>query len=122
MLQKLTDNKPVDSTRKNDEPELTIMRKLEVRSRDKNSLSAGGRESNETNQKIPEEKLMQTTLRRKKVSLKEEAEEIGIHRESGEWLLNDNPSEAQNLSEEPDEWEEVAVESEDEQDILCTIL
>ena len=102
------------------------MRKLEVRSRDKNPLSAGGRESNQVvrtlNQKIPEEKLKQTTLGRKKVSLKEEAEEIGTHRESGEWLLNDNSSEAQNLSEEPDEWEEVSVESEDEQDILCMIL
>ena len=97
-----------------------------MRSRDKNSLTAGDRESNEVvrtrNQKIPEEKLKQTTLRRKKVSLKEEAEEIGIHQESGEWLLNDKPSEAQNLSEEPDEWEEVSVESEDEQDSLCTIL
>ena len=37
-------------------------------------------------EKIPEEIFKQTTLHRKRVSFKEEAEELGLDHESGEWL------------------------------------
>ena len=47
LLQKLADNKLVDSTRKNNEPEVAIMRRAEVGSHDKNSLRAGDRDSKE---------------------------------------------------------------------------
>ena len=56
------------------------------------------------------------------MSFKKEAEELGIDQESGEWLLSDKASEAENLSGEPEEWYGNSVESEDEQDSLCMIL
>ena len=71
LLQKLADIKPVDSTRKDDDPEVTIMRRTEVGSRDENLLKNGDRESKEMVrtlvEKIQEEIIKQTTLRRKKV-------------------------------------------------------
>ena len=39
MLEKISDDKPVVSTRRNDEPEITIMRRKEI-SREENSMKA----------------------------------------------------------------------------------
>ena len=73
LLEKLADEKPVVSTRRNDEPEFSIMRSNEV-SRDENSLKAGEPENKEVVRtlvdKIPDDILRQTTPRRKKVSFK----------------------------------------------------
>ena len=77
LLEKLADDKPVVSTRRNDEPEITIRKK-------KKSHVIGLKESREPREqrsgtnislKIPEDILRQKTLRRKKVSCKEEVEE-----------------------------------------------
>ena len=88
LLQKKADNKPVDSTTPDDEPEVTIMRRKGVGSCNKNLLNAGDPWSKEVvrtlDEKIPEEILKQTTPRRKRVSFKEEAEELGLDQESSE--------------------------------------
>ena len=55
-------------------------------------------------------------------SFKEEAEELGLDHESGEWLSNEKDCEEANLSEESEEWDIDSVASEDEQDSLFTIL
>ena len=87
LLQKLADKEHLGSTRSDDEPEVTKMRRKGVGSGDKNLVNAGYPESNEVVrtlfEKIPEGTLKQTTLRRKRVSLKEEAEELGLDKESG---------------------------------------
>ena len=46
---------------------------------------------------------MKTKLRRKKRSLKEEAEYLGADQEPGEWLLNEEEGEAKSLSGESKE-------------------
>ena len=87
LLQKLADKEHLGSTRSYDEPEVTKMRRKRVGSGDKNLVNAGYPESNEVVrtlfEKIPEGTLKQTTLRRKRVSLKEEAEELGLDKKSG---------------------------------------
>ena len=50
-------------------------------------------------EKIPEEVLIVTTLSGKKVSFKDEAEELGADQESGEWMMNVKESEGESLSE-----------------------
>ena len=98
LLQKMADNNSVDSTKNNNEPEFTKMRRTGMGSGDKNSSRAGYRESKEVVrtlvENIPEETLRQIKLRRKKVSFKEEAEEVGLDQESGEWLLSEKASDA----------------------------
>ena len=120
LHQKPADNKPVDSTRSDDEPEGTIMRREGVALRDKNLLNAGDPESNEVVRtlveeifKQTEEILKQTTLWRKRVSFKEEAEELTLNHETGEWLSNEKEVEKENLSGEAKEWDEHSVESQD---------
>ena len=77
LLENLAAAKPVVSTRRDGEPEFTITRRKEP-SRDKNSMKAGDPGNKEMIRtlvnKIPEEKLKQTTLRRKEVAFKEEIE------------------------------------------------
>ena len=73
LLEKLADDKPVVSIRRNDEPEITITRRKEV-IRDENSMKAGEPENKEMVrklvEKIREEIQRRTTLRRKKCHLK----------------------------------------------------
>ena len=76
LLEKLADDKTVISTRRNDEPEFTIISIEEV-SVDEDSMKARQPENKEVVrtlvEKTPEEILRRTTLRRKKVSFKEES-------------------------------------------------
>ena len=96
LLQKLADDKPVVSTRRDDKSEFTIMRKEKVPD-DKNSLKTGDPESKKLVrtlvENIPEGILKQTTLRRKKMSYREEAEELGTHQEYGKRLPNEEEGE-----------------------------
>ena len=100
LPEKLADDKPVVSTR-NDESEITIMRGKKV-SCDKNSLKNGEPENKEVVrtlvEKISEDILKQTTLRRKLVSFKEEVDDLGLDQESGEWLTQEKEVQEQNLS------------------------
>ena len=64
-------------------------------------------------EKITEEILKETTLRRKRVSFKEEAEEFGLAQESGKWLSNQMEDRKENLSGESEDWDDDSVECED---------
>ena len=73
LLEKLANDKPVVSTKRNDEPEVAVMRRKEVLC-DENSLKTGEPENKEVVrtlvENIPEDILNQTTLRRKKCRLR----------------------------------------------------
>ena len=73
LFEKLADDKPVVSTRKKDEPEITIIGRKEV-SCEESPLQNGEPENKEVVrtivENISEDKLKQTTLRRKKSRLK----------------------------------------------------
>ena len=56
--------------------------------------------------KIPEDILRQTTLRKKKLTFKNEAELIGTDQESREWSKSEGDIEEENLSGESEEREE----------------
>ena len=81
LVEKLADDKPMVSIRGNDEPEITITRRKEV-IRDENSMKAGEPKNKEMVrklvEKIREEIQRRITLRRKKVSFKEEVEDLGL--------------------------------------------
>ena len=56
------------------------------------------------------------------MSFKEEVEDLGLDQESGEWLLQEIEGDHENLSEESKDWDGYSMESDGEQDSLCTIL
>ena len=58
----------------------------------------------------------------KKVAFKEEAEHLGLERESGEWTTVERDPEEEKLSGECEEGDEDSKESSDYQDSLCMIL
>ena len=69
-------------------------------------------------EKIPEDILRQTTLRKKKVTFKKEAEHLGPDQESREWSKSERDGEEENLSGESDEWEDDSEKRVDDQDSL----
>ena len=70
---------------------------------------------------IPEEVLRRTKIRKKRVSFKEEAEYLGLGRESGEWPKPERDGAEETLSGESEEWDDCSEESDDEEDSLCTL-
>ena len=70
--------------------------------------------------KIPDNTLERTQVRKKKVAFKEEAEHLGLGQESGEWSTSTEEEETgeENFS----EWDEDSEKSSDDQDSLCMIL
>ena len=75
-------------------------------------------------EKIPDDILEQTRARKKKVAFKEEAENLGLGQESGEWSTSTEEEDTGegNLSGEYELWDEDSDESSDNQDSLCMIL
>ena len=71
---------------------------------------------------IPEEILMQTTLRKKKVSFKKDAGELGVDQESREWMMHAKKSRREKLSGESEATDGDSAESENESESLCMIL
>ena len=100
LLEKLADDKPVVSNRRNDGPYITIMRRKKVL-RDKNSLKTGEPGNKEVVrtvvENIPEDILRQTMLRRKKASFEERVEDLEQDQEAGEWLPQEKEDEEENL-------------------------
>ena len=86
LLEKLADDKPVVRSNKKDEPEVTILRRREAaRGDDSLKKKPEDKEIVQTLvEKIREEILRRTTLRKKKVSFREETEHLGPGQESGE--------------------------------------
>ena len=87
LLEKLADDKQV--ARNNDEgkPEVTILKRREAtQSEDSTIRQPDDKEVVRTLvEKILEDILRQTTLRRKKVTFKKETEQLGPDQASGEW-------------------------------------
>ena len=114
LPEKLADDKPVVSTRRNDEPETTIMRRNEV-SRDENSIKTGEPENKELVrtlvENMPADIIRQTSLRRKQVSFKEEAEDLGLDQAPGELLPQEKDGEEEILSGKSEDLNEGSVES-----------
>ena len=125
LLKKVANDKPVIEGKGKEEPEVTILRR--------NETVGGGDSLKESNpdgkevvqslvDKIPDDILERTRVRKKKVVFKEEAEHLGIGQESGEWSTEEEDAGEEKLSGECEGWDEDSEKSSADQDILCTIL
>ena len=73
--------------------------------------------------KIPDDILERTRVRKKKVAFKEEVDQLGIGQESGEWWpTEEEDAREEKFSGECEEWDEDSEGSSDEQDSLSMIL
>ena len=72
-------------------------------------------------EKISDEILRQTKVRKKKMSFREEAEHLGLGQESGEWPTSEEDAEEEKFFGESDEWDEDSEKSSNDQDSLCMI-
>ena len=127
LLEKLAGDKPEIQEKDKEEPEVTILRKSGIVS-DEDTTKVTNPDGKEVVQslveKIPDDILEQTRVRKKKVAFKEEAEYLGLGQESGEWSTSteEEDTEGGNLSGECETWDEDSDESSDNQDSLCMIL
>ena len=87
LLEKLADDKPVIRKKGTEEPEVTILRRNEVGGgKDSLQEKSDGKEFVQSlDDKIPDEIIERTRVRKKKVAFKEEVEHLGIGQEAGEW-------------------------------------
>ena len=72
--------------------------------------------------KIPDDILEWTRIRKKNVAFKEEVEHLGLGQESVEWPTLEEDAGEKKLSGECEEWDEDSEENSDDQDSLCMIL
>ena len=90
ILEKLADDKHVIEGKGKEEPEVTILRRSETVG-GKISLGESNPDGKEIVQslvdKIHDDILERTRVRKKKVAFKEEAEHLGIGQETGKWPL-----------------------------------
>ena len=125
LLEKLAEDKPVIGGKGKEEPEVTILRRSETVGGE-NSLeesNPGGKEIEQSLvDKLPDDILERTRVKKKKLAFKEEAEHLGISQESGEWPTEEEDAGEEKLSREGEEWDEVSESSSDDQDSLCMIL
>ena len=128
LLEKLSDDKPViQGTEKGTEkPEFTILRRKETVN-DTDSSRGSVTDSKDVVRslvdKIPEDILEQTRVRKKTVTFKEDTEHLGPGQESGECsrFTEEGTGEGK-LSGEREGWDEDSDESSENQDSLCMIL
>ena len=88
LLEKLADDKPVIERKGKEEPEVTILRRSETASGENTSEESNpnGKEIVQSLvDKIPDDILERTRVRKKKVAFKEEVEQFGMGQMSGEW-------------------------------------
>ena len=124
FLEKLADDKPDNDGKDREEPEVTILRRSETVG---NADSLGGRVTDGKEvvrslvDKVPNNILERTQVRKKKVAFKEEAEHLGLGQESGEWSTSTEEEETgdEKLSGEREAWDEDSEKSSDDQDSLC---
>ena len=126
LLEKLSDEKPVIQEKGQEEPEVTILRRKETVN---NTDSSRGSVTDSKDvvrslvDKIPENILEQTKVRKKKVTFKEDTEHLGLGQESGECsMFTEEETGEGKLSGEREEWDEDSDESSENQDSLCMIL
>ena len=125
LLEKLAGDKPIVWNIDKDKPEVTILKRRETAHGEDSTI---GKQLDDKEvvrtlvEKIPEDILIRTKSRKKKVTFKKEAEHLGPDEESGEWSKSKGDSEEENLSGESEEWEDDSEKSGDDQDSLCKIL
>ena len=126
LLEKLADDKPVIERKGKEEPEVTILRRSETASGENTSEESNpdGKEIVQSLvDKITDDILERTRVRRKKVAFKKEVEHLGTVQESGEWWPTEEEDFGEGkLSGEREEWDEDSEGSSDDQDSLCMIL
>ena len=125
LLEKLAEEEPVIEEKGKEEPEVTILRRKKADSGEDSSKEnkSGEREVVQSFvDKIPEDILERTRVRRKKVAFKDEAEHLGLGQESGEWQTAKEYAEEEKLSGESEEGDEDSEKSSDDQSSLCMIL
>ena len=125
LLEKLADDKPVVKEKVKEEPEVTILRRNEADGREdslKEKKSDGKEVVQSLVERIPEDLLKRTMVRKKKVAFKEEAEHLGLSQEFGEWPTAEEDAEEEILSGECEERDEDSEKSSDDQDSLSMIL
>ena len=126
LLEKLSDDKPVIQEKGTEKPEFTILRRKETVN-DTDSSRGSVTDSKDVVRslvdKIPEDILEQTRVRKKKVTFKEDTEHLGLGQESGECsrFTEEGTGEGK-LSGEREGWDEDSDESSENQDSLCMIL
>ena len=124
LLEKLADDKSVARNNDEDKPEVNELKRGEAAQGEDSTIWQP--DDNEVVrtlvEKIPEDIQRQTTLRKKKVTFKKEAEHLGPDQESWEWSKPEGESEEENLSVVSEEWEDDSEMSGDDQDSLCKIL
>ena len=127
LFEKLAYNKPVNERKGREEPEVTILRRNETVGK-ADSLIGSKTDGKEVVRslvdKIHDNILERTQVRKKKVAFKEEAEHLGLGQESGEWSTSTEEEETgkEKLSGECEVCEEDSEKSSDDQDSRCMIL
>ena len=127
LLEKLADDKPVNEIKGREEPEVTTLQRNETVG-NADSLRGSNTDGKEVVwslvDKIPDNILERTRVRKKKVAFKEEAEHLGLGQESGEWSTSTEEEETgeEKLFGECEVWDEDSEKSSDDQDSLCMIL
>ena len=109
LLEKLADYKPVVHNKGEEEPEFTKLRSNEADGSQDSSIERkpDGKEVVQSLvERIPEDILERTMVRKKKVAFKEEAEQLGMSQEFGERDSAEEDAEEKNLSGECEEWDE----------------
>ena len=125
LLEKLADDKLVVHNKREEEPEVTILRRngADVGEDASKERKPDGKEVVQSLiERIPEDTHERTMVRKKKVAFKEVAEHLGLSQESGERDSAEEDAEEENLSGECEEWDEGSEKSNDDQDTLCMIL
>ena len=124
LLEKLAEDKPVIKEKGKEELEVTILRRNETGGgEDSLTEKSDGKEVVQSLvDKIPDDILERTPVRKKKLAFKEEAEHLGLGQESGEWPTVEEDAGEEKLSGECEEWDEDSEKSSDDQDSLCMIL
>ena len=105
-----------------EEPEVTILRRSGTVVGE-NSLEVSNPDGKEVVQslvdKIPDDILERTRVRKKKVAFKEETEHLGIGQESGEWRTEGEDAAEEKFSGECEEWDEDSEGSSDDQEVCA---
>ena len=123
LLEKLADDKPMIKEKGKEEPEVTMRRNEVGGGEDSLKEKSDGKEVDQSLvDKIPDDLLERTRVRKKKVAFKEEAEHLGLGQESREWPTVENYAGEEKLSGECEDWDEDSEKSSDDQDSLCMIL
>ena len=124
LLENLADDRPVVRNNDKEEPEVSILRRIEA-AYGEDSLKENQLDDKDVVQslveKILEEILRQTMVRKKKVNFRQEAEHLGLGQESGEWPTSEEDADEEKLSGKSDGWDEDLEKSSNDQDSLCMI-